>query len=97
VAGSRSRGSGLSQRVESAAEAALRDAKSVSPLDVFGGIGWLPGNLVDRWRQGRVDSLEEVMNVGPDKLLVAGVPRDVARDRVRASIDGILNAWLTPR
>ena len=68
MAGSRSRGSGLSQRVESAAEAALRDAKSVSPLDVFGGIGWLPGNLVDRWRQGRVDSLEEVMNVGPDKL-----------------------------
>jgi hypothetical protein len=31
------------------------------------------------------------------ELLMAGVPRDVARDRVRAGIDGILKAWLTPR
>jgi hypothetical protein len=54
--------------VESAAEAALRDSKSVSPVDVFSRIGWLPGNLVDRWRQGRTDSLEQVMNVGPEKL-----------------------------
>src|SRR5260370_11306237 len=68
VAGSRSRGPGLRQRVESAAEAALRESKSVSPVDVFGRIGWLPGSLVDLWRQGRVDSLEQVMNVGPEKL-----------------------------
>src|SRR5260370_18725040 len=71
VAGSRSRGPGLRQRVESAAEAALRESKSVSPVDVFGRIGWLPGSLVDLWRQGRVDSLEQVMNVGPEKLAEA--------------------------
>ncbi len=71
MAGSRSRGPGLRQRVESAAEAALRESKSVSPVDVFGRIGWLPGSLVDLWRQGRVDSLEQVMNVGPEKLAEA--------------------------
>ena len=71
MVGSRSRGSGLRQRVESAADVALRDSKSVSPVDVFSGIGWLPWGLVDRWRQGRVDSLEQVMNVGPDKLAAA--------------------------
>jgi hypothetical protein len=71
VAGSRSRAPGLRQRVESAAEAALRDSKSVSAVDVFDGIGWLPGHLVDRWRQGRADSLEQVMNVGPEKLAQA--------------------------
>jgi len=64
VAGTR----GLRQRVESAAEAALRDSKSVSPVDVFCGIGWLPWSVVDRWRQGRVDSLDQAMNVGPQKL-----------------------------
>jgi hypothetical protein len=59
---------GLRRRVESAAEAALRDSTSVSPVDVFGGIGWLPWSVVDRWRQGRVDSLDQAMNVGPEKL-----------------------------
>jgi hypothetical protein len=54
--------------VESAAEAALRDSKSVSPVDVFCGIGWLPWSVADRWRQGRVDSLDQAMNVGPEKL-----------------------------
>jgi hypothetical protein len=64
VAGTR----GLRQRVESAAGAVLRDSKSVSPVDVFCGIGWLPWSVVDRWRQGRVDSLDQAMNVGPEKL-----------------------------
>jgi hypothetical protein len=54
--------------VESAAEAALRDSKSVSPVDVFCGIGWLPWSAVDRWRQGRVSSLDQAMNVDPEKL-----------------------------
>jgi hypothetical protein len=46
----------------------LLDAKSVSPVDVLCGIGWLAPAAVDRWRQGRVRALEQVMDVGPDKL-----------------------------
>jgi hypothetical protein len=61
----------LRNRVESAADAALRDSKSVSPVDVFCGIGWLPWGVVDRWRQGRVDSLDQAMNIGPEKLAEA--------------------------
>ena len=32
-------------------------------------------------------------DTGYDKLLMSGTPRDVARDRVRASIDKILDSW----
>jgi hypothetical protein len=63
-----SRGPSLRQRVESAAGRALLDAKSVSPVDVFCGIGWLAPASVDRWRQGRVQALEQVIAVGPEKL-----------------------------
>jgi hypothetical protein len=31
-----------------------------------------------------------------DSLLMAGVPRDVARDRVRSDIEGVLAAWRQP-
>jgi hypothetical protein len=65
------RGRSLAQRVESAAGRALRDSKSVSLVDVFCGIGWLPPGAVDRWRQGRVETLEQVMDVGPEKLAEA--------------------------
>jgi hypothetical protein len=63
-----SRGPSLRERVESAAGRALLDAKSVSPVEVFCGIGWLTPAAVDRWRQGRVQALEQVMDVGPEKL-----------------------------
>ena len=36
-------------------------------------------------------------DTGYDKLLMAGIPRDEARDRVRATIDGVLDAWQAPR
>lgn len=62
---------GLRQRVESAAEAALSESKSVSPLDVFCGIGWLPATVVDQWRQGRIDNLERALPVRSDKLATA--------------------------
>jgi len=71
LGGSRGRRPGLRERVESAAERALLDAKSVSPLDVFQGIGWLPGTVVDRWRQGRVAALDQAMDVSPDRLAEA--------------------------
>lgn len=58
----------LQQRVETAAEAALRRQKSVAPIDVFNGMGWLPGNLIDDWRRGRIDHLEDVLHVSAKKL-----------------------------
>jgi hypothetical protein len=58
----------LEQRVVTAAEAALARQKYVSPLDVLSGIGWLPPNLVDQWRQGRIDHLEKVLTAHPDRL-----------------------------
>jgi hypothetical protein len=63
-----SRGPSLRERVESAAGRALHDANAVSPVDVFCGIGWLAPSSVDRWRQGRVKALEQVIAVGPEKL-----------------------------
>ena len=55
----------------------------------------------DERRRAAGLTVEEVEVAGSrsrgSELLMAGVPRDVARDRVRAGIDGILNAWLTPR
>ena len=62
---------GLERRVAAAAEAAMTREQSVSPVGVLVGIGWLPGGLVDDWRRGRVDYLERVAAVGPDKLAVA--------------------------
>ena len=51
-----------------AAEEALRRQKFVSAVDVCMGIGWLPATLVTDWRQGRVDSLEEVLPVQADRV-----------------------------
>jgi hypothetical protein len=61
----------LEQRVIAAAEAALARHKSVSPIDVVTGIRWLPPHLVDEWRQGRIDHLEEFVSAHPDKRLQA--------------------------
>jgi hypothetical protein len=65
---SRSRGPSLGRRVEHAAEQALQGSKSVAPVDVFCGIGWLPSGAIGHWRQGRMASLDEAMSVGPEKL-----------------------------
>jgi len=61
----------LERRVGAAAEALLTRSKSVSPIDVLAAIGWLPWSLVDQWRQGRVDCLERVAPVHPDRLAAA--------------------------
>jgi hypothetical protein len=61
----------LQDRVVAAADEALRRRKFVSAVDVCVGIGWLSGNLVTRWQQGRVDSLEEVLQVRTDRLAQA--------------------------
>lgn len=61
----------LEQRVARAAEAALTDHGYVSALDVLAGLGWLPRNRVDEWRQGRVESLESVIEAGLGKISTA--------------------------
>jgi hypothetical protein len=61
----------IERRVVDAAEAMIARATSVSPIDVLVAMGWLPASLVDGWRQGRVDHLERVAAVGPDKLAAA--------------------------
>src|SRR6266511_2723625 len=62
---------GLERRVAAAAETLLTRSKSVSPVDVLAAIGWLPASLVDQWRRGRVECLERVAPVHPDKLASA--------------------------
>jgi len=61
----------LDARVTTAAEAALARAKSVSPLDVLIGIGWLPPSAVQTWRQGGVESLLELVPVREDRMATA--------------------------
>jgi len=61
----------LERRVVAAAEAALAGEQSVSPLEVLAQIGWLPWGLVEDWRRGRVDYLERVAAVQPDRLATA--------------------------
>lgn len=61
-------GKRLEQRVARAAEAALQEHKSITAIDVLIGLGWLHPSAVDRWRQGRVDYLEQVVQAGPGKV-----------------------------
>ncbi len=61
----------LEQRVVRAAEAALAERQFVSPVAVLVGLGWLAPSHVDVWRQGRIDSLEDAMNVSAAKLSAA--------------------------
>lgn len=61
----------LERRVVAAAEDLLGQGNSVSPVDVLMTIGWLPRSVVDGWRQGRVECLEQVAPVRPDKLAAA--------------------------
>lgn len=61
----------LERRVVRAAEAALAEQEFVTAVDVLVGLGWLPPGRVDEWRQGRVDCLERVMRVNPEKLSAA--------------------------
>jgi hypothetical protein len=51
----------LEDRVIKAAEAALGQQDYVSPIDVLLGIGWLDASSLARWRQGRVECLERVV------------------------------------
>ncbi|MGO9741653.1 MAG: hypothetical protein ACLPN5_09120 [Roseiarcus sp.] len=51
----------LEDRVIRAAEGALARQEYVSAIDVLLGLGWLDASSLARWRQGRVESLERVV------------------------------------
>jgi hypothetical protein len=57
----------LHNRVVVVAEKVLATQRYVTPLDVILAIGWLQQPAIDAWRQGRVDSLEEILPVTPDR------------------------------
>src|SRR5258705_856418 len=66
----------LKQRVTQAAEEALAEQQFVSAIDVLLGLGWLAPSHLDRWRQGRIESLERVVQANLSKVTMAdgGVP-----------------------
>lgn len=72
----------LERRVTRAAEAALAERRFVSAIDVLLGLGWLAPSHVDEWRQGRVESLERVVQANLSKITAAMAAfRRWARDR----------------
>ncbi len=58
----------LEKRVARAAQEALAERKFVTPIDVLIGLGWLHPVHLDPWRQRRIDDLEQLIQVGPDKV-----------------------------
>ena len=82
----------LERRVVAAAETVLAREQSVSPLDVLAKIGWLPWGLVDDWRRGRVDYLEQVAQVQPDRL--AAALEQLRRWAAREGLEPIQVAYL---
>lgn len=61
----------LEQRVVQAAEAALARQRFVSAIDVLVGLGWLAPSRLDQWRQGRIGSLESVVEANLSKITTA--------------------------
>lgn len=61
----------LERRVARAAEEALEQQKFVAPVDVLMGLGWLHPVHLEPWRQRRVGDLEQLVQVGPEKVALA--------------------------
>jgi len=59
----------LRSRVVAAAGEALARQRSVTPVDVCLGLGWLQQVNVDDWRHGRVDDLEYFLPVHDSRLI----------------------------
>lgn len=66
-----SKGRTLSDRVVEAAETSLAVQEYVRAIDVLVEIGWLDRGAVRRWRQGRIDCLEEAIQTSPSRILEA--------------------------
>ena len=58
----------LADRVARAAEAALAAGHSVSAIDVIGGIGWVDGGTVERWRRGQIECFEQGLQVDAARI-----------------------------
>ncbi len=58
-------------RVRRAAERVLAEQQYVRPIDVLLGLGWLAPSHLDRWRQGRVPHLEQVIQANLGKVSTA--------------------------
>ncbi len=61
----------LAQRVVETAEKVLSTRKSVTALDILGGMGWLPESVLKAWQQGRVPVLTAALPVNTEKLSFA--------------------------
>jgi hypothetical protein len=61
----------LEERVIRAAEATLAEQSYVSPVDVLLRLGWLAPTHLDLWRQGRLESLEQMVQAGLGKQSTA--------------------------
>ncbi|MDT5304124.1 MAG: hypothetical protein QOG79_7668, partial [Mycobacterium sp.] len=61
----------IETRVARIAEALLAERRSVRPIDVLVGLGWLAQANVDRWVQGRVPSIDRCIGVDSDKVMAA--------------------------
>jgi hypothetical protein len=61
----------LEQRVARVAAETLEERRFITPIDVLIGLGWLHPVHLDPWRQRRVDDLEQLVQVGPEKIAVA--------------------------
>jgi hypothetical protein len=72
-------GRSLKQRVTEAAADALARQKSVSPIDVAAGIGWLQSSHLNAWQRGQVEALDHYLgSIRPENL---------------ADLAGYLNEW----
>jgi hypothetical protein len=61
----------LNGRVIRAAEAAFAEQRYVTAIDVLVGLGWLTPSHIERWRQGRIESLESAAPVDPTTIASA--------------------------
>src|SRR6516165_4027415 len=61
----------LEQRVTKVVEVVLAEQRFVSAIDVLVGLGWLAPSHLDNWRQGRVETLEQIVQANLAKITAA--------------------------
>lgn len=61
----------LAERIARGADDALAAHGYASPIDVLLGIRWLDASTWERWQQGRIDTLQEGLQVRPDRIAQA--------------------------
>ena len=61
----------LEARVVKAAEAALAAEGHAGAIDVLLGIGWVPPRMLQEWRRGQIDCLEDAIQTSPARITEA--------------------------